>query len=226
MRVKPFDDDDGMRCWLHPKEVDLLISEMGTDTRKSIAALLAARCGLRRREIVGIQPNDIVRTRIGPSVRVRAAIEKNNRRRTSPVPNQLRDYISAFADASDLDDDEPVIGRTHKTVYRWVRDAAESLRERTENEDWQHVTPHDLRRTWATALLEDGCLPTVVMDWGGWESWETFRQHYIGEFSPRALQRERSKVGYLSDQVDVDDAGEQNEAYVVPVETTNHASGD
>ncbi len=35
------------------------------------------------------------------------------------------------------------------------------------------------------------------MDWGGWEDWETFRQHYLGEFSPEAIRQERRKVDYL-----------------------------
>lgn len=40
-------------------------------------------------------------------------------------------------------------------------------------------------------------LPSVVMDWGGWDDWETFRQHYLGELSPEAIRRERGKVDYL-----------------------------
>lgn len=28
-------------------------------------------------------------------------------------------------------------------------------------------------------------------------SWETFRNHYLAEFSPEALRRERGKVGWL-----------------------------
>lgn len=56
---------------------------------------------------------------------------------------------------------------------------------------------HDLRRTWGTALLEQGVLPSVVMAWGGWRDWDTFRRHYLGEFSPEAIKQERSKVGFL-----------------------------
>jgi len=36
------------------------------------------------------------------------------------------------------------------------------------------------------------------MEWGGWEDWETFRNHYLAEFSPEALRRERGKVGWLA----------------------------
>jgi len=37
------------------------------------------------------------------------------------------------------------------------------------------------------------------MAWG-WEDWQTFRDHYLGEFSPEAIRRERQKVDYLADR--------------------------
>jgi integrase len=225
MRVKPYPDrDDGMRVWLHPDEVDALLEEVSTgddSIRRQIAVLLASRVGLRRSEVVGIRPSDLVKTRAGPALRVRASVAKNDRRRTPPIPDQLRDYIRAFADGR-VDDDEPVVGRTGRTVYNWVTDAAADLGESTGNRDWELVDVHDLRRTWATALLEDGVNPVVVMDWGGWQSWSTFRDHYLGEFSPRALERERGKVPYLGGDVDVDD----REIVAVPQGATRHAGAD
>lgn len=226
MRVKPYpEDDDGMRVWLHPDEVEQLLATVADSDdriRRQIAALLAARVGLRRSEIVQITPGDLVETRAGPAVRVRAEVAaKVDRRRTPPIPEQLRDYIVAFADGR-VDDDEPVVGRTGKTVYRWVTDAAGELADETGNRDWTLVDVHDLRRTWATALLEDGVNPVVVMDWGGWESWSTFRDHYLGEFSPRALERERAKVDYLGGEVDVDD----REIVAVPQGTRRRGGAD
>jgi hypothetical protein len=35
------------------------------------------------------------------------------------------------------------------------------------------------------------------MEWGGWEDWETFREHYLGAYSLDAQQRERQKVEWL-----------------------------
>lgn len=35
------------------------------------------------------------------------------------------------------------------------------------------------------------------MAWGGWRDWDTFREHYLGEFSPEAIKRERAKVDFL-----------------------------
>jgi len=37
----------------------------------------------------------------------------------------------------------------------------------------------------------------MVMEWGGWRNWRTFREHYLGEFSPEAVRAEREKVGWI-----------------------------
>jgi hypothetical protein len=44
------------------------------------------------------------------------------------------------------------------------------------------------------------------MEWGGWEDWETFRDHYLAEFSPEALRRERGKVSWLGGREEPDSA--------------------
>jgi len=36
------------------------------------------------------------------------------------------------------------------------------------------------------------------MAFGGWEDWETFRKHYLGELSPEAIRRERGKVDFIA----------------------------
>ena len=82
-------------------------------------------------------------------------------------------------------------------IYRWVRKAAGSLHAKTGDDGREHVDVHDLRRTWGTALLEQGVLPSVAMARGGWRNWDTFREHYLGEFSPEAIKRERKKVDFL-----------------------------
>ena len=207
MRRKPFDnDEEGMRVWLRDEEVEQLLEELD-GTRRTIAGLLGARCGLRREEIVDVTKQDLVEGR-GRRWWLRVPDGKGGKYREVPVPQRLANYVEAWADSQDLEGNESVVGRTNKQVYRWIRGAAAHLQEGTGDVGWGDVTPHDLRRTWGTALLEAGVLPTVVMSWGGWEDWETFREHYLGEFSPQALERERAKVGYLEgslEDVEFDD---------------------
>jgi len=62
---------------------------------------------------------------------------------------------------------------------------------------WDDLTPHDLRRTWATQLHSQDVDPLIVMEWGGWNDLETFLDHYKGTSTPEAQRRERNKVGWL-----------------------------
>jgi len=52
-------EDDGMRVWLRDDEVEQLLDEF-QGTRRRIAGLLSARCGLRREEIVDVDDRDVV----------------------------------------------------------------------------------------------------------------------------------------------------------------------
>jgi len=148
-----------------------------------LALLLAGRCGLRRAEIVDVTPADVVRTDHGDVVRVWHG--KGDKYREVPAPDKLVTLLRARA----LEPDEPLVDPS--TVYDYVQRARARCRTETGEEGWQYVGPHDLRRSWGVLLLERGVLPSVVMDWGGWENWQTFRDHYLAEFSPQALRRER-----------------------------------
>ncbi|WP_455448596.1 tyrosine-type recombinase/integrase [Natrinema thermotolerans] len=200
MRLKPYPQREGKRVWLSEDELQAVIDE-AEDNRQMIAFLLAGRCGLRRCEIVQVTPADVVETPTGTHLRVWEDVAKQEHYREPPVPDQLATYIDAHTDAAGIAPDESIVDVTAKTVYRWVQRAAERLHAESGDRGWSFLDVHDLRRTWGTNLLEQGVLPSVVMDWGGWEDWETFRRHYLGEFSPEAIRRERGKVNYLEDDV-------------------------
>lgn len=224
MRRKPYPERDGMRVWLDPDELDQLIDRVGSTNQRRVAVELAARCGLRREEAVGVTPGDVVDGPTGETaLRVREDVAKFGHYREVPVPDTLAARLDALADVRGSDD--PVVDRTGKTLWRWVTDAGDDLADETGDEGWRDLDVHDLRRTWGTMLLEEGVLPSVVMDWGGWRDWETFRRHYLGEFSPRALRRERSKVSFLGGGRDDVEAG-QHPAVGVAVPTTSRHAGD
>jgi hypothetical protein len=60
-----------------------------------------------------------------------------------------------------------------------------------------YLGPHDVRRRWGSLLVGREVEPGLVMEWGGWGDWETFREHYLGAYSLDAQQRGREKVGWL-----------------------------
>lgn len=204
MRLKDYSSKDGKRVWLGEEELQSLIDEAQSPEQR-VAFLLMGRVGLRRNEVVQVRPVDVVDTPTGRHVRIWEDYSKTDTYREPPVPDEVGTIVDTLAFT--LDADEQLVQREAKTVYRWVRRAAERLQAKTGDEGWQFVGPHDLRRTWGTNLLEQGVLPSVVMSWGGWEDWDTFREHYLGEFSPEAIKREREKVNYLEGNVDASDQG-------------------
>jgi len=191
MRLKDYDDRDGKRVWLSEQEMQRIISnhDEGNSTAKA-ALLLAGRCGLRRAEVVDVKAGDVVRTDHGDVVRVWEG--KGDKYREVPAPDELVSLIRHAPIAPD----EAIVDVQPQTVYKYVKRARARCRSETADEGWQFVGPHDLRRSWGVLLLERGVLPSVVMDWGGWENWQVFRDHYLSEFSPAALRRERGKVDW------------------------------
>lgn len=199
MRMKPYSDRSGKRVWLSKEEIKQIISE-AEDTEQEIAIKFASRCGLRRKEIVKITPANIVTSEKGYyHVRVWEDVAKKGHYREPPVPDDLGTQVNTIVDVTAIAEGEPIVDVADKTVYRWVKRACCRLEESTGDEGWAHVDVHDLRRSWAMHILAEGVLPSVVMDWGGWKDWETFRRHYLGEFSPEVLHRERQKVDFLAD---------------------------
>ena len=193
MRLKDYDEREGKRVWLSEQEIGLLLDHLDDDREQRAAGLLLARCGLRRREVVDITPADLVSTDHGQVVRVWHG--KGDKYREVPAPDEL----VTLALGMGREPDTPLVSVADSTLYDWVQRARERAHAETGDDGWLFVGPHDLRRSWGVRLLEAGVLPSVVMEWGGWEDWQTFRDHYLAEFSPEALRRERGKVGWLAD---------------------------
>jgi integrase len=108
----------------------------------------------------------------------------------------LAPFVAGITD--DRPPDEPVVDVAGSTVYRWVRRAAERLAAEDGDAGWQYLDVHDLRRSWGGHLLWNcGVSPMVVMEFGGWSDWATFQEHYMGEMTPEARDRERGKIDYL-----------------------------
>jgi integrase len=209
MRLKDYNDRDGKRVWLSESEIDLFLEHRDADHSEMHAAfILAARCGLRREEIVNVRPSDIQHTDTGTVVRVWEG--KGDKYREPPAPDEL----STLALGMGGDPGAPLVDRDPSTIYGWVQRAAQRCRARTSDEGWQYVGPHDLRRSWGVRLLENGVVPSVVMEWGGWEDWQTFRDHYLSEFSPEALRRERGKVSWLGHETKME--SQQSYAAIPP----------
>lgn len=218
MRLKGHPEHDGRRVWLGRDEVELLLSK-AQDTEQKIAFGLGVRCGLRSKEIIGVTPADIVEDDIvGPRVRVEQA--KGDWYREVPMPLGLHTTASTYADVRESSPHEILVDRTTRTLQRWVDRAAENCREETGDSAWSFLTPHDLRRTWGTLLVEAGVEPGMIMEWGGWKDWETFRKHYLGAYSPEMERRQAAMVPWLEAQGETKQQTTQPDPYTSLPEST------
>lgn len=175
------------------------------DSEQKTATRLAAHCNLRRKETTEITPNDIVESEAGITFfRVREEVAKHDHYREVPVSPTLANKLEPYIEFNVNGDDAPLVDVHDKTVCRWVMRATARLEEQIDDDGWGYVNVYDLRRSWGTHLLEQGVLPSVLMSWGGWRDWTTFRDHYLGEFSPKVVERERQEVNFLAEGEPID----------------------
>lgn len=194
MQLRDHPDDDGKRVWLLEEETDDLLDAV-TDTERKVALSLAARCGLRTQEVVDVSPEDIVDGPAGKMLRVWEG--KGSKYRETPIPKSLSQQIGTYVDMRDEGMETNLVPRSTRTLRKWIESARQTMAEETGDEGWHFVSMHDLRRSWGQQLVESDVEPGMVMLWGGWENWETFREHYLGQYSAQKQQAERAKVAFL-----------------------------
>jgi len=191
MNLEQHKNRDDMKVWLSKDEIDAMLAATDDVTRE-IALSLMVRSGLRSHEVLDVQPQYVHDTQAGIMLRVWHG--KGDKYRETPLPRDLAGMIRMVAEHQDETADVVPVTTT-RALRNWVADAADSVE--SDDKGWSHVTPHDLRRTWATQLHGADVDPLVVMDWGGWSDLETFLDHYRGTSTPEAQARERSKVDWL-----------------------------
>lgn len=215
MRLDDYKKKEGKKVWLEQDELDALIQEATTPEQK-VAFSLGGRCGLRRQEIADVTPVDFVETH--GHYRVRVWEGKRDKYREVPCPEPLYNTVDTLA--FDREPDESVVGCHATTIWDWIRRAAKRRRGSTGDRGWSFLNVHDLRRTWGTYLVGQGVIPGLIMQWGGWEDWETFKKNYLGEMSPEVDRREQQKVPWLADgTVDISDP----QVHTVPSGTKSYS---
>lgn len=194
MRLDDYPEKDGKQVWLTVNEMESLIDQ-AEDSTQRVAFTLGGKAGLRRSEIVSVTRNDFMHAPDG-FVRVWGDYAKRDKYREAPIPSDFDHFVRGLTEGKSPD--EPVVDVHDTTIWRWVTKAADKLQAETNDKGWSFLDVHDLRRSWGGHLLWNcGVAPMVVMEFGGWEDWETFKKHYMGQITPEAQQRERGKIDYL-----------------------------
>lgn len=188
-------DDGGTRVkvWLDD-EADTLQRTLEKQAwERGIAGLLMLRCGLRSEETTTVTPNDVERAKDGESwfLEVQGKNTKGGEKTTRKIwlPGGVERDLFNFARQNDIDDDEPYLPYTPRTIQNWISNdhgkdeqgtgAADVLaRDPEEDDDWEHVSSHDLRRHWAHYHLVEEKVPVrVMMAIGGWSSYSAIEPY-------------------------------------------------
>lgn len=194
MLTEEHDDGDGRRVWLNESEVETLLAKPD-DQQRRIALALGARCGLRSHEVVKVAPAHVIDTEAGTMLTVPEG--KGDKLRETPIPEALAASLRSIGQYRNEPADTPLVEKSTRTLRRWIEQYRTELAEETDEQRWQYLSTHDLRRTWAGHLANADVDETVALRWGGWNDLETFLDHYRGEATAKAQKRERAKVDWL-----------------------------
>jgi len=190
MQLRQFEKrDDSKAVWMTDDELEQLLDQVDDDLRRFGLGLMA-RSGLRVGEVIQVRAEDLIIGDSGKMVRIWQG--KGDNYREAPVSEETY-WIGQANDRSSAS----IIPHTRRSVQRWVEDAAGEMFLETEDTGWTYVSAHDLRRSWATLLIQNEVEPLLVMDWGGWSDFEVFRDHYMSIQDPEFQAAERQKVAWL-----------------------------
>ncbi|MFC7229422.1 site-specific integrase [Salinirubellus salinus] len=180
MQLEPYDEKAGYRCWLSQDEQEQIENYYSENLERQLAVELLLD-GLRADEVIQVRKEDFRRMETEQEGWMLTIREGKTGHRECPVSASTKTTAYALTSAQSLHQDEPILSYTTKTIQNWVDEAAAHFA--AEKEEWDYVTAHDLRRTWATftyyQLAGDRAKQTV-MSWGGWDSEQVFTSHYIG----------------------------------------------
>lgn len=182
MQLEPYPDRDGYRVWLSENEQQQLIDYYDEDPEKQLALELMLD-GLRADEVPRVAMKDFRRMNTEEEGWMLHVWESKTDYRECPVSTETKQKAKMIKNLRSLRKDEPLIDASKRTIQRWVTRAAEDLADGDED-NWNHVTAHDLRRTWCTHTywrLKGARAREVVMAWGGWDDVQTFTTNYLGK---------------------------------------------
>ena len=117
------------------------------------------------------------------------------------VPDDLRQDIESYCDEEGIEEGEEIIDIGYDWFRENVNKAAEDAAVRTGNEDFRHVTTHDLRAFYATHMVKRLRVnKEVVMDMGDWSSRKAI-EPYLEKSQPKDIQDALARAGVLQKDV-------------------------
>lgn len=208
--------DGTYKCWMTDDEYDTLLSH--AESYQDLLLLkLGAEVGLRSKEVADVRPEHVHRSAVQieseprpvDATWLRVPRGKDTRgaggkARDAIVPDDVERDLLMYVSNHKIEQDEPVFqnGRTgepitERTVQRRVKRVAERTADFSGVADFRKVSSHDLRRYYATTMLQvHGLNPEVVMDVGGWASYEDLKP-YLQKPTEQVVVSEFHRVGLV-----------------------------
>ena len=192
MMTEEYRERDGRRVWLTRAEYQsLLATDALEEPRRQVAARLAGECGLRTGEVVDVRPDHTYSDDVA-GLFLQVPEGKGDKLREVPIPKGLKDLLDSLGYGQEAD---RLVDVSTRSLRNWMSEARDELLD--DDERWQFVTFHDLRRSWAGWLASDEVELGVGIRWGGWNDLETAMNHYRSRATAKAQAREREKVPWL-----------------------------
>jgi integrase len=173
---------DGYRCWLSSTEQTRLIEHV-KETPERQLAVRAMLHGLRSDELRWLRTGEIRELQTDREAYKLRVRDGKTGYREVPISRDMVQQMRMYKNATSTRKNRPLIDTSKRSIRRWVYKACEEIEEQTGDEDWSHVSPHDLRRTWATSTyysMDTHYAVDIIMRWGGWQDRETFVNNYLG----------------------------------------------
>ena len=184
--VRIDDAGDITKCWLTRDELARLERTAGRgDWMREIAMQLMGRCGLRADEVSYPADEHLRWSEDGDcwlfEVRGKNTKGGDPKIRDAWMPEDVADDVHKYSRERGFGPTDPWVAVSTPTVRRWVKEAAEVVAEETGNGRWQHVSSHDLRRSWATYhLVERQIDVRTMISIGGWSDYSAI-EPYLAE---------------------------------------------
>jgi integrase len=192
------------KVWLTDPEIEQL-QRAAASYRDDIIIQLGAYVGLRAFEIPQIQPRHVKRTKTETGSQTRRLRVPRGKDTTSSggkprdafLPKDVEMALDRYAKRENVAPRESFIDLTERGVRAVVKRTAGAAAEETADPDYHHVSSHDLRRRFAQRLLVDNDVnPRVVMQVGGWDSFQAI-EPYLNEPTPDVVEDAFSEAGLV-----------------------------
>ncbi len=168
--------------------------------RDDLIIQLGAYVGLRAFEVPQIQPQHIKQE--GDQYRLRVPEGKDTangegKPRDAFLPADLERDLRQFQTEENIAPRDSFVDLTERGVRDVVKRTAEAAADQTSDDDFRQVSSHDLRRRFAQRLLvEKEINPRVVMQVGGWDSFQAI-EPYLNAPTPDVVNDAFEEAGLV-----------------------------